>query len=351
MEKTYLKDLNELKSFSLSIPNTPLMAIGKINSLVMLNMRYESKIMINRKLQEHPYGLTARLIQDSLAYLKAWHEISFIENNESDLLVRFEKIKDEIHQKLFQELWTKFSHDDYEQRIQRYLHRLKINDLGENFLTGKSVIDFGCGHGNFAHALHRLGAAYVHGVDFGEKSIQFALEMRKLFDIQNDKIHFSLGSIYQVDQPNEKYDFAIQNGVFHHVEKEDKAISEIHRVLKKGGHLWYYTDPSGGISNDLWDYSVAMLKDIPFSFTIKHLESLNIETGKKYHLGDGLNAIYRHYTWDEITNKLAQFGFGNFRRLKGGFETDSDPDVIEKDRYGSEKFGSGDLRIFAEKLR
>ena len=63
---------------------------------------------------------------------------------------------------------------------------------------------------------------------------------------------------------------------------------------------------------------------------------------------DGLNATYRHTSYKEITNRLSQFGFGNFKRLSGGFETDFDLDVIQKDPYGKEKFGEGDLRILCQ---
>jgi hypothetical protein len=95
---------------------------------------------------------------------------------------------------------------------------------------------------------------------------------------------------------------------------------------------------------------VEILKGIPQELILGHLEYLNLETGKRYHLGDGLNAKYRHTTWAEITERLAQLGFGNFRRLRGGFPTDCDHDVIEQDRYGREKFGDGDLRLLAQKV-
>ncbi len=63
---------------------------------------------------------------------------------------------------------------------------------------------------------------------------------------------------------------------------------------------------------------------------------------------DGLNATYRHTSWDKITGLLAKAGFGNFRRLSGSFSTDFDLDVISADPYGKEKFGEGDLRILAQ---
>ena len=60
---------------------------------------------------------------------------------------------------------------------------------------------------------------------------------------------------------------------------------------------------------------------------------------------DGLSATYAHTSWDKITKKLARHGFGNFKRLAGGFDMDFDLETIQSDPYGREKFGEGDLRV------
>ncbi len=83
---------------------------------------------------------------------------------------------------------------------------------------------------------------------------------------------------------------------------------------------------------------------------VRVLDFLNVETNKRYHLGDGLNAVYRHTTLEAFEERLAGYGFGNFRRLTGGFPTDFDHDAIEADPYGVEKFGSGDIRLLVQKL-
>jgi hypothetical protein len=92
------------------------------------------------------------------------------------------------------------------------------------------------------------------------------------------------------------------------------------------------------------------LRDIPLDFIKSVLVSMNISNPKIVHLMDGLNATYRHTTWEKATKQLAEEGFGNFRRLIGGFNTDFDQDVIDKVPYGKERFGEGDLRILAQKI-
>jgi len=348
MEKEYLPELEEFKRFADEIPNTPMMALAKINALIVLNMRYE-RIMLDRDLNMHPYRLVSDFVGDAYSFLRGWSDIKFIEKPvgaiQSDALQM-----EQSHQRLFQQLWVNFSKDEYEQRIERYLHRLRINGLGDGWLKGLTCIDFGCGHGNFAHALMREGARYVYAIDYGPDSIEYAIKARDSLGVKPDQIQLKVESVYETSKDDSTFDFAVQNGVFHHLDDEDKAYREVWRVLKPGGWFWVYTDGSGGISYDLWDASVHILRNVPHEFIISHLGYLNIETGKRYHLGDGLNATYRHTTWAGLTQRLSGLGFGNFRRLSGGFPTDFDPDVIAQDKYGREKFGEGDLRLLAQKI-
>jgi ubiquinone/menaquinone biosynthesis C-methylase UbiE len=255
------------------------------------------------------------------------------------------------HHNLFQSLWVNFNEDEYNRRIERYIYRLKINDLADGWLNGKQCIDCGCGHGNFAHALVQSGAKSVMGIDFGEESIEYAINARDRLSVDSNTINFGIESVYNLQSADESFDFALQNGVFHHLDDEDKAYNEVYRVLKKGGWFWVYTDGAGGISYDLWDASVHILREIPLEFVLKCLDELNLKTGKRYHMGDSLKATYRHHTWESITGKLTESGFGNFRRIVGGFDTDFDHDVIAADKYGEQKFGAGDIRFLAQKVR
>ncbi len=306
--------------------------------------------MLERNLPRHPYDIVGEFIADAHKRLKAWTDVLCFEDpNATTLSVNGDGLE-ESHQQLFQDLWVKFSKEDYEDRISRFVHRLEINDLANGFLRGKDCIDFGCGHGNFAHALLKCGANSVTGIDFGEHSIEYAVNARDRLGVPQSRISFVQASVYAAPKPDASCDFAIQNGVFHHLEDEDRAYQEVYRVLKPRGFFWVYTDGSGAISHALWDASRRILRSIPHDVIVRHLEYLNIEVGKRYHLGDGLNAVYRHTTYEELVERLATIGFGDFHRMVGGFPTDFDHDVIEADKFGQEKFGSGDLRVLARKL-
>ena len=348
MERTYLAKLRELADICARLPRTRMMAITRITTLVELTMRYE-RVEFDRNLETHPYTLVDGLVQDAIRAIKRWEEIAFIEAPDSNLENPLDAYKEDMHHDLFQMLWTKFSIEEYQSRIASFEHRLKINDLDIDFFRGLRCIDFGCGHGNLCHAVLRAGADSVLGIDYGEDSIRYASEARDALGVEEENLTFRVASVYRTGEADETFDCAFQNGVFHHLDDEDAAYREVHRVLKEGGWIWIYTDGKGAISQDLWSFSQNILSDLPAAFVVKHLEYLNLGEGKRYHLGDCLNAIYRNTTWEELIERLTGLGFCDFRRLTGGMATDFDADVIAADKWGKEKFGSGTLRLMARK--
>lgn len=345
VDRTYRSDLADLEAFAGTIPNTRHGIVSKVTALATMNLRWEP-VMLDRSLAEHPFQIVHRLIADARAQMAQWQEASYASNPE---IVSFDPPPMESrHHELFQALWTEFSGAEYDDRIERYEHRLRINGLADGFLDGRRVIDFGCGHGNFAHALRRAGADHVLGIDFGEASIEYA--KAACTALGEDRIAFRVATVYDTGEEDASFDFAVQNGVFHHLDDEARAYREMLRVLKPGGWAWIYTDGADSVCGELWDASARILSSCPASVVLGVLDALGLDTGKRYHLGDSLQAVYRHDTWEGLTGRLAALGFGEFRRLIGGFPTDFDHDVITADPWGEEKFGTGDLRLLAMKL-
>lgn len=348
MEKVYIKGLDDLKSLMGGVGSDDyFISWAKVVCLVGMNMRYE-KIAFDKNPTEHPYMLTEKIVNDTMLMFEHFQSISFIQNIKNKITDTKTKQKEDKHQDLFNQIWDRYNEAEFQEYIERYLHRININNLAP-LIEDKKIIDFGCGNGVFCFATIQKGAKEAYGIDFGENSIKFANKVSRSMNLSN--AHFKVATVYETGYEDNFFDFAIQNGVFHHLDDENKAIEEATRVLKKGGWLWYYTDGEGGISYDLWDTSVDILKDIPASFIGEVLLSMNISRNKIAHIMDGLSATYAHTSWDEITKRLSSFGYGNFRRLSGGTDTDFDLDVIESDPYGKEKFGEGDLRILCQLIK
>ena len=345
--RQYRRRLAGLKEVSDRIPNTRMGAVAKVQTFIKLMVRYEN-VQLDKSLTTHPYSLTDQFVLDAIAELEHWHEVLGVEAA-ADALAADPGGMEDKHRDLFQMLWTKFNPEEYRGRIGRFERRLADNGIGPELLSDAHVIDFGCGHANFCHAFLNRGAASVTGIDYGADSIEYAIEARDALAVQAGKLRLKTASVYRTAEPSGHFDFAVQNGVFHHLDDEDAAYREVHRVLKPGGWFWVYTDGSDGINLDILDACREALAEIPAGLVPEVTQFLNLETGKRYHMGDALNAVYRHTTWADITRRLSAIGFEDFRRLDGSFDTDTDPNIVSRHNYGIEKFGEGDIRLICRK--
>lgn len=92
-----------------------------------------------------------------------------------------------------------------------------------------SVLDVGCGYGDLAWALSRtLGP--VQGVDVDRARVAFASE-------QYPSIHFTVCRGDRLDFADASFDNVASIVVLPFVADVDVHMSELHRVLKPGGHL------------------------------------------------------------------------------------------------------------------
>ena len=91
------------------------------------------------------------------------------------------------------------------------------------------------------------------------------------------------------------------------------------------------------------------MSDVSFKVIREKLETIGYSQAKCYHISDGLNAIYRHTTVNEIKERLTQIGFGEYKRLKGGEWFDLDGDFLKR-KYATEIVGDGDIRLLAVKI-
>ena len=102
------------------------------------------------------------------------------------------------------------------------------DDLSNNFLQGKKILDIGCGGGLISEPLARLGGA-ITGIDASKKNIEVAkLHAKK----SNLEINYQDKSPEQLDS-TEKFDIILNLEIIEHVENVDLYLKSCSNLIKK----------------------------------------------------------------------------------------------------------------------
>lgn len=102
---------------------------------------------------------------------------------------------------------------------------------------GMKVLDLACGPGFTACELAKFVGpdGYVTGIDINEELIAVAHQAKETEQVDN--VSLSLGNLYNLDLPENAFDFVYARFVFQHLEKPDVALSNVWKILKPGGVL------------------------------------------------------------------------------------------------------------------
>ena len=100
-------------------------------------------------------------------------------------------------------------------------------------VTGKRVLELGCGHGTLSVYLAKQGAR-VTGVDIGPRLVEAA---GKLAELNGVDAEFARVDIKSLPFAAESFDVVVGLAVLHHLPERDLAcaLAETHRVLRAGG--------------------------------------------------------------------------------------------------------------------
>jgi len=112
----------------------------------------------------------------------------------------------------------------------RYANVLKLAEKSAGGqLAGKRVLDHGCGDGVLANMLAQKNV-HVFGVDNSEIALRYAQKR-----ISGKKVHFQVGSVYELPYRDDTFDCVISTQVIEHLAEPMRLLAEIRRILKKGG--------------------------------------------------------------------------------------------------------------------
>ncbi|GGB03696.1 class I SAM-dependent methyltransferase [Macrococcus hajekii] len=103
-------------------------------------------------------------------------------------------------------------------------------------LTGKSVIDIGCGMGQHAKQYAELGAKSVLGIDISYKMLSVAKEKYCL-----DNIEYKRLAMEDISEINDTYDIVTSSLVFDYVKDFDKLMADIYQIMHEGSEFIFST--------------------------------------------------------------------------------------------------------------
>lgn len=131
-----------------------------------------------------------------------------------------------------QDLWGAI----HQQRLARFL--AFVDRLGLSPDT--PVADIGCGAGLATIALAERGFS-VEATDVAAAMIDIARQNATLASVQ-DRVRASVGDIYNLNFASDTFGLILSIGVIPWLQSPAEAISELGRILKKGGYLLFTAD-------------------------------------------------------------------------------------------------------------
>lgn len=156
--------------------------------------------------------------------------------------------------------------------------------------NGKKVLDVGCGFG--FDLIKKFNDGYdCYGVEIDPYR---AKKVEKIFSDHGAKITIKTGTAEKVPFGNSIFDEVICSHVIEHVPNDRKAVSEIYRVMKRGGRL---------------------------VLNVPHVRNLHTRFRKSI----GLKNCYtdrthvREYTRDQVVSLLKETGFKDIKSNMKGF--------------------------------
>ena len=123
------------------------------------------------------------------------------------------------------------------------IKRLKIKSSGKRLggkpdFRGKTVLDFGCGHGSLTIDIANSGAKKVVGIDLEDENINFAKEnVTENFKNLKDKISFIKLDILENNELK-NFDYIVSKDTFEHTTNIEKILLKFHKITADDGKIY-----------------------------------------------------------------------------------------------------------------
>lgn len=253
--------------------------------------------------------------------------------------------------KLYGSAWAVFDKERFAANSDLFKRRFVANGIDLGFVSGATVLDFGCGTARNCLAMARLGAAEVHGVDLSEGNIANARKYLEHYP-EGSRIKLEVANVYErFAGKSDLYDFVVAQGVLQTMPSPDEALALIHRILKPGAKsfVYYFGESESGIMWAVADTYRQLLKPVPLEVTKLALLMINANQGDIFNLLDFAYVPHQHH-WprERFEVSLKKAGFKAVDALLRGENYDGHQRILDYP-WEKEFWGDFDLRYFLAK--
>ena len=134
--------------------------------------------------------------------------------------------------------------------------------------SNKTVIDIGCGTGETASGIAKLGAELVVGVDYSENAIRLANSRH-----QENNLEFKVNSFEDIVNDNiNKYDVLLSCGTLEHMDNPAEVLKKMLEIIINDGMIVLTCPYFINLRGIVW-MTLALGMNVPMSLTDKHFIS------------------------------------------------------------------------------
>jgi len=211
-----------------------------------------------------------------------------------------------------------------------YPYLLDVAEFSEH--RGEKVLEIGIGCG-LDIAQFAINGAECYGIDITKASIEIT---KRYLDIIKEQAKLIVANAERLPFKSNTFDYVYSIGVLHHTPNTQKAINEIHRILKPRGRfcvmLYSNTGPA------YWNFLLRYIFGFKF-FNMKLQDFINM-------MSENLNCpLAKYYNGFDIKKMFSKFHSVSAKKYRLGYPLDS---YFELD--GSRKTGLRRLVVDLNKL-